>query len=482
MNRIAASLLLLLSLPLRAADTAEAAKAAAWVRALPPVAPEKAHFGALGSLNTLFVGPAAVDIIRTKGPAAFYNDPVALATAQQQMTMRGDTYLTKLVADDLPWFRDVQNYPWGMIEVSRGTIRHEVTDTIVTAVQNAGGRYVGTVMPFAGWELIAAGYAPTTDEQCIRLLGEDYPYLSFDRRMDRYKDLAEYTLFLQDIVERYDGDGISDMPGLTQPVVYWQIHNEPEGNHCGLFRDSVSEFLTLTKTSYELIHQSCATCKVLNGGAGIPLWRESDALPGTTFWRDFAALGGAQYVDVIAIHYNDGKSPSLGNIDNLEVQIRRARELLGNTKPVWVTEYGVQIGTAGNFAGMTEAQAGAWFIRFDAAGLAGGVERFFPDAASFITPDGKVYLPYYVNKLVEAELGGFTSSAKIATGQYRFTVNGADVYVLWNGVPSTLTGRVTATDMYGNQTTLEASALAPSEASPLFVKADGTARRRAAGH
>jgi len=109
------------------------------------------------------------------------------------------------------------------------------------------------------------------------------------------------------------------------------------------------------------------------------------------------------------------------------------------------------------------------------------VERFFPDAASFITPDGKVYLPYYVNKLIEAELGDFTSATKIAAGQYRFTVNGSDVYVLWSGVPSTLTGRVTATDMYGNQTTLDASALAPAEASPLFVKADGTVRRRAAG-
>jgi len=147
-----------------------------------------------------------------------------------------------------------------------------------------------------------------------------------------------------------------------------------------------------------------------------------------------------------------------------------------------VTEYGVQIGTAGSFAGMTEAQAGAWFIRFDAAGLAAGVERFFPDAASFVTPDGKVYLPYYVNKLVEAELGGFTAATKIADGQYRFTVNGAEVYVLWKGVPSTLSGRVTATDMYGNQTTLDASALVPAESAPLFVKTDRTSRRRAAGH
>ncbi len=472
-----ALLLLVFALPLRAADTTEAAKAAAWLRSIPPLAPDDAHFGALGAINTAFVGAAALDVIHTKGPAAFYNDSAALASARQMLAQRGSSYLPPLIASDLPWFRDVQNVPWGMLEVSRGTFRHEALDAVITAVQNAGGRYVGTVMPYAGWELIAAGYGPTTDEQCQRLLNEDFFYLTFDRRMDRYKDLAEYSAFLADIVERYDGDGINDMPGLTTPVLFWQIHNEPEGDHCGLFRNDAAAFMTLMKTSYELIHQSCPNCKVLNGGAGIPLWRESDNLPGTTFWRDYAALGGAQYIDVIAIHYNDGKSAGFGSIDNFETQIRRARELLGPTKPVWVTEYGVQLGTAGNFAGMTEAQAGAWFIRFDAAGLAGGVSRFFPDAASFTTPDGRTYLPYYVNRLVEAELGGFSAATKIASGQYKFTVRGSDVYVLWSGVPSTVKGNVTATDMYGNQTSMNASALAPSEANPLFVRVEPPRRR-----
>jgi len=474
------AVLLLLSLPLFATDTTEAAKAAAWLRSLPALAPDDAHFGALGAINTAFVGGPALDVIHTKGPAAFYNDTSALASAKQMIAQRGSTYLPPLIASDLPWFRDVQNFPWGMIEVSRGTFKHDAMDAVITAAQSAGGHYVGTVMPYAGWELIAAGYSPTTDEQCQRLLNEDFFYLTFDRRMDRYKDLAEYSTFLADIVERYDGDGVNDMPGLTTPVLYWQIHNEPEGDHCGLFRTDVAGFVTLMKTSYELIHQSCSNCKVLNGGAASPLWRESDTLPGTTFWRDYAALGGAQYIDVIAIHYNDGKSQGFGSIDNFEFQIKRARELLGSTKPVWVTEYGVQLGTEGNFSGMTEAQAGAWFIRFDAAGLAGGVSRFFPDAASFATPDGKTFLPYYVNRLVEAELAGFTSATKIAAGQYKFTVHGSDVYVLWSGVPSTLKGRVTAIDMYGNQTTVDASALAPSEASPLFVKADSTSTRRRA--
>ena len=37
----------------------------------------------------------------------------------------------------------------------------------------------------------------------------------------------EYQDFVKQLVERYDGDGIDDMPGLKNPIKYWQIDNEP---------------------------------------------------------------------------------------------------------------------------------------------------------------------------------------------------------------------------------------------------------------
>jgi hypothetical protein len=107
--------------------------------------------------------------------------------------------------------------------------------------------------------------------------------------------------------------------------------------------------------------------------------------------------------------------------------------------------------------------------------------RFFPDAPGFIEMDGTTYLTFYVNKLVQSKLGGFTSAVKVAEGQYRFRVGERDVYVLWSGVPSSLSGRVTATDFYGNATTTDASLIAPSESSPLFVESM-VSRRRAVSH
>jgi len=339
-------------------------------------------------------------------------------------------------------------------------------------------------MPYAGWELTAGGYAPTTDGQCQRLLTEDFFYLTFDRRMDRYKNLDEWTKFLTKVVERYDGDGVDDMPGLKTPVKYWQIHNEPEGDHCGLFRGDVNAFVTLMRVSSDAVHAACSDCKVINGGAGIKLALEktNPNLPGVNFWSQYAALGGGSSIDVIAVHYNEGKDADHGNIDDLEYQITRIRQLLGN-KPVWVTEFGVLVGNSGGrLQGLPEAEAAAWFVRFYTAGLAAGASRFVSDAESFANaPAGNVLLPYYINKLMTAKLGGFTSAEKIASGQYKFRVNGSDVWVLWSGVPSSLTGNVIATDMYGNDTTLDAKQLAPKETAPLFVRSV-VPRRRSANH
>lgn len=465
---------------LAATESSEAVKVAAWVKNAPVASVDNAWFGALGATSMSLIGPGT-DAIRSTGPRQFYNSPTLLQQSIGFVQNHSTSYLPLLVAGGVPWYRDVQNMPWGMVEVANGEFRWELLDAVVTGAQNAGGRYVGTVMPFAAWDLVAGGVTPTTDPQCTRLLSEDYFYLTLDGRMDRYRNLAEWQHYLTLAVERYDGDGIDDMPGLTTPVKYWQVHNEPEGDHCGLFRNDVAAFVEMMRVSSAAIHAACSDCKVMNGGAGIPLFRN---VGGSTFWSDYAALGAAPYLDVIAVHYNQGKDTDHGNIDDLETQIRRAREILGTSKPVWVTEFGTLVGSneGGNLHGLPEAQAGAWFLRFYTAGLCAGASRFVSDAQAFVSmPANVIELPYYVNKLLTARLGGFTSAEKLASGQYRFTTPSGDVFVLWNGAPASLTGSVIATDLYGNDTTVDVKTLAPSETAPLIVRR-ATSRRRVVGH
>lgn len=470
------------AVPLNAADTAEAAKVASWVKALPSADAAASFFGVLGGVSTNHLAPMPMDKVRASGPAALYADSEQLAVAVNGMAARGTNYATPLVNGGIRWFRDVQNMPWGFIEVQSGTYRFEILDAIIKAVQSAGGTYVGTVMPYAGWDFIAGGVAPTTDPMCVRLLDEDFFYLTFDRRMDRYRDENAFLRFLTAAVERYDGDGLDDMPGLITPVLHWQIHNEPEGERCGLFRNDVAAFERLMRLSSDAIHTNCPSCLVINGGAAAQLYRENENPPpqGVNFWRDYAMLGGAPWIDVIAVHYNEGKSENHGDLNDFEYLLHRARELLGASKPVWVTEFGVVIGDHGNFHGLTESEAAAWYVRMDTAGLAAGAVKLFPDASGVMEMNGTTYLTFYVQKLIQAKLGGFTAATKLADGQYRFTVNGRDIYVLWNGAPATLTGNVRVTDYYGNISVKSVSSLTPTEAAPVFVESEG--RRRAARH
>jgi len=456
----------LLAVSVHAADTAEALKVAAWLRTAPAASADATFFGALGAVSMTSIVPQT-DFVRTNGPAALYDDPTRLAAAQTAIASRSQ-FLGSLTGGGIRWFRDVQNAPWGMIEVTRGRYQYELLDTIVQTATAAGAHYVGTVMPYAGWELRAAGYAPSADAQCQRLFTEDFFYLAADQRMDVYKDEAEYLEYLSRLLQRYP------------QIEYWQIHNEPEGDHCGLFRNDVGAFVTLMRDSYQRIHALCPNCKVLNGGAAAPLFRENQVPPlgGVNFWRDFAAAGGAAYIDVIAVHYNEGKDPDHGNVADFEYQIRHARELLGPTKPVWVTEFGVVIGNAGNFTGLTETAAAAWYLRMVPAALAAGASRFFPDATGFVETNGTTYLTFYVAKLLQLKLGNFTAATRVSTGQYRFTVNNNDVWLVWTGMP--LSGTVRATDMYGNITVADAATLTPSETAPMFL--EPTSRHRAAKH
>lgn len=41
-------------------------------------------------------------------------------------------------------------------------------------------------------------------------------------------DEAAYTAWVTAAVERYDGDGVDDMPGLLAPIRHWEVDNEPD--------------------------------------------------------------------------------------------------------------------------------------------------------------------------------------------------------------------------------------------------------------
>lgn len=74
-----------------------------------------------------------------------------------------------------------------------------------------------------------------------------------------------YLRWVKATVERYDGDGKNDMPGLKNPVRYWQIDNEPENHRPG--------FGDLVHMTSRAIKEADPQAKVILGGLFLPVER-----------------------------------------------------------------------------------------------------------------------------------------------------------------------------------------------------------------
>jgi len=190
-------------------------------------------------------------------------------------------------------------------------------------------------------------------------------------------DEAQYAAFVKATVERYDGDGLEDMPGLLNPIKYWQVGNEPTN-------DNRSDFAGLQMITYQAVKQVCPDCKVLIGGAtGFPynyIW-EFDQ-----FYAPILAELGGQYVDIFDFHWYGNAlgeyrlRETAGGKDVLDhIRSTLTTDGFPSDIPIWITEMGAYSGSPTDEQPMqTEAQqAGDYFKRFIYP-LSRGVDKVFP--------------------------------------------------------------------------------------------------------
>jgi hypothetical protein len=192
-------------------------------------------------------------------------------------------------------------------------------------------------------------------------------------------DIPKYVDFVMATVDRYNGDGDgNDMPGLSNPVKYWQVGNEPNGQ-------VTTDFAVLQQITYQAIKAACPDCTVLIGGvAGFPddYISEFDA----NYAPILTQLAG-QYVDVFDFHWYgtaDGEYRLTDTVTGQDVYDYVRTTLTANgfppDLPIWITEMGSYSGDPAGpqFQFQTERQqAGDYFKRF-VYSLARGVKKVFP--------------------------------------------------------------------------------------------------------
>jgi hypothetical protein len=83
-------------------------------------------------------------------------------------------------------------------------------------------------------------------------------------RLPKMEHMKDYENFIYTLVERYDGDGKKDMPGLKKPVLHYQIGNE-YGNPT-FWTGSVKDYYKLYETAVKAARRANPVVKIIPNG------------------------------------------------------------------------------------------------------------------------------------------------------------------------------------------------------------------------
>lgn len=235
-------------------------------------------------------------------------------------------------------------------DLARNPDRMRAADTWVAAVQAAGLEPVLMVSPWPGNDT-----ARVTDH-----------YLP--------DDMAAYSAYVRGVVERFDADGVDDMPGLKAPVRYFEVDNEPDLKNSLAARNAPpgfdpttfclpAEYAQVLIASSAAIHEASPTAKVLNAGLYRPF-----AEQGVAWFRAMTAVPGAlDAIDILSAHtYHDDLDG-----ERLALGIRNERTF-APSKPIWVTE--TSLGTTDTID--AEAQ-GRMVVTFVVRAALEGADKLF---------------------------------------------------------------------------------------------------------
>ena len=177
----------------------------------------------------------------------------------------------------------------------------------------------------------------------------------------------DYITWVKACVERYDGDGRDDVPGLITPCKYWQVGNEPP--------PFLRDYAKLLLITYDAIKAADADAKVLIAGCpGMPQGYMEHFR--RIYLPILRALRGRGF-DIFDFHwYGSAK----GDYDIRPV-LSGVRQCLKDTGfggvPIWITEMGSYSGQPRGFPPQTEDDQAADLFKRYVFSVAHGVEKVF---------------------------------------------------------------------------------------------------------
>ena len=117
----------------------------------------------------------------------------------------------KMRGKDNQWVRPHPGpFIWNHIEQEKGKFIWEEVDKYVVYAQEHNQTILATIWPHANWE----------QKSCKRKKAKSPFGKRFTKYLSKPCSMDDYKNFLVKLVDRYDGDGSNDMPGLTKSIKY----------------------------------------------------------------------------------------------------------------------------------------------------------------------------------------------------------------------------------------------------------------------
>jgi len=270
-------------------------------------------------------------------------------------------------------------FVWDMMQKSKGgEIDFSLSDQEVKGYGDNNIAILATIWPFADWDQV------NLDNATDCKVASDDEFLPKNDKKGRGVYLPEYRCnpsgwtayqdFVTKVVERYDGDGIDDMVGLTVPIKYWEVMNEPdlqyqntmpanEGSSLNFYKLGPTEYGELLVKTSMPIRSADPEAKILIAGAA-----GGDSRMLGFYQSVFADKNTFAAFDIGNIHCisNDQKTN--------DFNVAPYKEMLKKTgitdKPIWVTEAEAMYSTVAekNYESTKKSVAGA---------IAAGAQRIF---------------------------------------------------------------------------------------------------------
>jgi len=380
-------------------------------------------------------------------------DPFRLSPLQLDSAYRWEA--SGLHNMNIAWNRTLSpmggQFRWEFIEPAQGTYDWARPDSFVKRIQAEGLHLLVLVHPFTPWDQPGKN-------------GVNY---------DKPNNMTAFKRFIAKMVERYDGDGIDDMPGLRYPIKYYEIGNEPEGPTFGDSPGTYNDFMQTVKAAYDTAKVAYPDVKIVIGGTSPIYDSRGFSNPIDAFWKGaLNRTNVGSYFDIFNIHFFVGQYTK-----DVKDYLDYWKNLLStygiSNKEIWLTETGTYTGTSSGPDNQPwpyqspEYQAG-WWVKHAAYGLANGLTKFFwvfyysdqndwRTTVAFVDRDKTTKKPvFYTHRLLAEKIDAFSSVVQNSysaqaqnqtSGNFKFTADGKPVYIIWNDAG----GSVTLSGLSGTQ-------------------------------